>query len=65
MDPETARQFMDIRDKINAVKFCTDMDREAQRQLFLLCQKEGATQDQIEKAVRDTYRTMQMMLAES
>lgn len=65
MDPETARQFMDIRDKINAVKFCTDMDREAQRQLFMLCQKDGAAQDQIEKAVRDTYRTMKMMLAES
>ncbi len=38
---------------------------EAQSQLFMLCQKDGATQDQIEKAVRDTYRTMQMMLAES
>jgi len=59
------QQYVQARDKIDAVKFYTPLDREAEITLAEACQAEDASEDSIRRAVHSTYTTMKMMLAES
>lgn len=65
MNEGTFAQFTALRDQINAVRFVTPLDREFNLNLFEVCRKEGVTEDEIKRAVHNSYTTMKMMLAES
>lgn len=58
-------QYTQARDRIDAVKFFTPLDREAESTLGEACRAEDATEDSIRRAVHSAYTTMKMMLAES
>ena len=64
MSPEGRGRFLELREQINAVKFLTQLDREAARKVCLRATA-SATRQSIEKAVHEACRTMEMMLAES
>lgn len=63
--PEEYAQFLDIREKINSVRFFTPLDREADSELWDACTDENATEETVKQAVHKSYTTMQMMLGES
>ena len=41
------------------------LDNEMVRSVKLVCERPGSTQEDVEKAAREAYRAIQMMLAES
>lgn len=65
MSESRREQYLELRDSITAVKFLTALDRKAYYGIVKVCQAEGTSREDVEKAVTDTYRTMKMMLAES
>lgn len=59
------RQYLELKGNITAAKFVTALEREAVYGIVSVCRQEGSTQEDVEKAVKNSYRAMRMMLAES
>lgn len=65
MTPHHYSQFQVLRDQINAVKFETPLDIEANVNLWQRFRDGGCTQEALESSIKTAYTTMKMMLAES
>lgn len=63
--PEEYEQYLDILEKVNAVRFLTPLDREVSEVLWDACTDESATEETVKQAVHKSYTTMRMMLGES
>lgn len=59
------RQYLELKENITAAKFITALEREAVYGIVSVCRQEGSTQEDVKKAVKNSYRAMRMMLAES
>ena len=60
-----AAQYSELLEMVDDVRFLNMLDNEMVRSVKPVCEKPGSTQEDVEKAAREAYRAMQMMLAES
>ena len=60
-----AKQYGELLEMVDDVRFLNMLDNEMVRSVKPVCEKPGSTQEDVEKAAREAYRAMQMMLAES
>lgn len=65
LPPELLAQYRELMSLVDHVRFLTLLDQELVRTVVPVCDARDSTPEDVEKAVHETYRTMEMMLAES
>lgn len=65
MSPELETEYKELLGLVDNVRFLTLLDNEMIRTVTPVCEEEGSTPEDVEKAVHQAYTAMKMMLAES